>query len=93
VTFASLAREIVSQAFGILEKRMPAEGYAFRGRSFFELPTRPLFYNEFWADKIGVPVCRRVSLRTTKRVRARPVVRQVLAEERYRFLTGVWTGR
>jgi len=78
---ASHGREIVSQAFGILEKRMPAEGYALGPQ--FSIADAALFYNEFWADKIGVPLPPRVAAHY-QRVRARPVVRQVLAEEGYR---------
>jgi glutathione S-transferase len=78
---ASHGREIVSQAFGILEKRIPAEGYAVGPQ--FSIADAALFYNEFWADKIGIPLPPRVAAHY-QRVRARPVVRQVLAEEGYR---------
>jgi glutathione S-transferase len=78
---ASHGREIVTQAFGILEKRMPAEGYAVGPQ--FSIADAALFYNEFWADKIGIQMPPRVAGHY-QRVRARPVVRQVLAEEGYR---------
>jgi glutathione S-transferase len=78
---ASHGREIVSQAFEILEKRMPAEGYAVGPQ--FSIADAALFYNEFWADKIGIPMPSRVKAHY-QRMRARPVVRQVLAEEGYR---------
>jgi glutathione S-transferase len=78
---ASHGREIVRQAFGILEKRMPAEGYAVGQQ--FSIADAALFYNEFWADKTGIPLPKRVAAHY-QRVRARPVVRQVLAEEGYR---------
>jgi glutathione S-transferase len=78
---AAHGREIVSQAFGVLEKRMPAEGYAVGPQ--FSIADAALFYNEFWADKIGLPLPPRVEAHY-RRVRARPVVRQVLAEEGYR---------
>ena len=74
----SHGREIVRQAFGILEKRMPAEGYAVGPQ--FSIADAALFYNEFWADKIGIWLPPRVTAHY-QRVRARPVVRQVLAEE------------
>ncbi|QBR71142.1 glutathione S-transferase [Beijerinckiaceae bacterium] len=77
----SHGREIVRQAFGILEKRMPAEGYAVGPQ--FSIADAALFYNEFWADKIGISLPPRVTAHY-QRVRARPVVRQVLAEEGYR---------
>jgi glutathione S-transferase len=78
---AAHGREIVSQAFGILEKRLPAEGYAAGPQ--FSIADAALFYNEFWADKVGIPLPPRVAAHY-QRVRARPVVRQVLAEEGYR---------
>jgi glutathione S-transferase len=78
---ASHGREIVSQAFMILENRMPAEGYAVGPQ--FSIADAALFYNEFWADRIGIPLPPRVTAHY-QRMRARPVVRQVLAEEGYR---------
>jgi glutathione S-transferase len=78
---ASHGREIVSQAFGILEKRMPPEGYAVGPQ--FSIADAALFYNEFWADKTGIPLPAKV-MAHYQRVRARPAVRQVLAEEGYR---------
>jgi len=77
---------IVSQAFGILEKRMPAEGYAVGPQ--FSIADAALFYNEFWATRLAsVAAACRCAL---QRVRARPVVRQVLAR-RVPILTD-WPG-
>lgn len=78
---ASHGREFLSQAFAVLEKRMPAEGYAVGPQ--FSIADAALFYNEFWADKIGLKLPPKVAAHY-QRVRARPVVRQVLAEEGYR---------
>ncbi len=78
---AGHGREVVSQAFAILEKRLPAEGYAVGPQ--FSIADAALFYNEFWAEKVGIPLPPRVAAHY-QRVRARPVVRQVLAEEGYR---------
>jgi glutathione S-transferase len=78
---ASHGREIVSQAFMILEGRMPAEGYAVGPQ--FSIADAALFYNEFWADRIGIPLPSRITAHY-QRMRARQVVRQVLAEEGYR---------
>ncbi len=75
-------REIVSQAFAVLEKRMPADGYALGPH--FTIADAALFYNEFWADRIGIALPPRVAAHY-QRVRARQVVRQVLAEEGYRM--------
>jgi glutathione S-transferase len=74
---ASHGREIVAQAFGILEKRLPEEGYAAGPQ--FSIADAAFFYNEFWADKVGIPL----PPRTTSAF-ARLVVRQVMAEEGYR---------
>ena len=78
---ASHGREIVGQAFEILEKRLPPEGYAVGPR--FSIADAALFCNEFWADKIGIPSTPHVAAHY-QRVRARPVARQVLAKEGYR---------
>jgi glutathione S-transferase len=74
-------REIVAQAFAALEKRLPADGYAVGER--FTVADAALFYNEFWADKVDIPLPPRVAAHY-RRLRALPVVRQVLAEEGYR---------
>jgi glutathione S-transferase len=77
----SHGREVVAQAFEILEKRLAHEGYAVGPQ--FSTADAAIFYNEFWADKVGIPLPPRVAAHY-QRVRARPVVRQVLAEEGYR---------
>jgi glutathione S-transferase len=77
----SHGREVVTQAFDILEKRLPAEGYAVGPQ--FTIADAAIFYNEFWADKVGIPLPPKVAAHY-QRVRARPIVRQVLAEEGYR---------
>lgn len=74
-------REIVRQAFEVLAKRLPEDGYAVGPH--FSIADAALFYNEFWADRTGIPLPARVEAHY-RRVRARPVVRQVLAEEGYR---------
>lgn len=78
---AEHGREIVAQAFEALEKRIPETGYAVGPQ--FSIADAALFYNEFWADKTGITLPPRVAAHY-QRVRARPVVRQVLAEEGYR---------
>lgn len=74
-------REIVAQAFAALDKRLPADAYAVGER--FTIADAALFYNEFWADKVDIPLPPRVAAHY-RRLRALPVVRQVLAEEGYR---------
>jgi glutathione S-transferase len=74
-------REIVAQAFAVLDTRLPAAGYAVG--EHFTIADAALFYNEFWADRTNIPLPPRVAAHY-RRVRALPVVRQVLAEEGYR---------
>jgi glutathione S-transferase len=78
---AAHGREIVCQGFEFLEGRIPEAGYAVGPQ--FTIADAALFYNEFWADKSGISLPPRVAAHY-QRVRARPVVRQVLAEEGYR---------
>lgn len=78
---AAHGREIVRQGFEALEARLPAEGFAVGPQ--FSVADAALFYNQFWADKVGIPPPPKVQAHY-QRVRARPVVRQVLAEEGYR---------
>ncbi len=74
-------RQIVAQAFEALDQGLPAEGYAVGGH--FTVADAALFYNEFWADRTDIPLPPRVAAHY-RRLRALPVVRQVLAEEGYR---------
>jgi glutathione S-transferase len=74
-------REIVSQGFDIVEASLPHEGYA--GGNALSIADAALFYVEFWADKIGLALPERCAAHY-QRMRARPLVRQVLAEEGYR---------
>ncbi len=71
----------MAQALAVLEQRLPSDGYALGAQ--FIIADAALFYNEFWADKTGIPLPPRVAAHYW-RVRGRPVVRQVLAEEGYR---------
>lgn len=79
-------REIVAQAFALIEARLPdgAPPEAGPGAGVaFSIADAALFYVEFWADKIGLPLPPRCRAHY-ERVCARPVVRQVLREEGYR---------
>lgn len=78
---SSHGREIVEQGFAVVERRLPETGYAAGER--FGIADAALFYNEFWADRIGITMPPRVEAHY-RRLRALPVVRQVLAEEGYR---------
>jgi len=74
-------REIINEAFAIIEARLPATGYAIGDD--FTIADAALFYVEFWADKTGLTLPPRCSAHY-QRVRARPVVQRVLREEGYR---------
>jgi len=74
-------RELVAQAFEIIAARLPVQGYAVG--SAFSIADAALFYVEFWADKIGLPMPERCAAHY-QTIKAVPVVQQVLHEEGYR---------
>ncbi len=72
-------RELVAQGFAAVEPLLAGRDYV-TGR--FGIADCALFYVEFWADRIGLPLpdhCRA----HYRRLLQRPAVRQVLAEEGY----------
>ena len=74
-------REIVAEAFALIEARLPEAGYALGAD--FSIADAALFYVEFWADKTGISLPPRCAAHY-QWVRARPVVQRVLREEGYR---------
>lgn len=74
-------REIVSEAFAVIEARLPDTAYAIGAD--FTIADAALFYVEFWADKTGLTLPPRRAAHY-QLVRARPVVQRVLREEGYR---------
>ncbi|MBD9363126.1 glutathione S-transferase family protein [Methylomonas fluvii] len=72
--------DIVNKGFAILNKQLPAEGYALGA---FSIADAALFYVEFWADKTGVTLPENC-LKHYRLMVSRPVVRRVLMEEGYR---------
>jgi glutathione S-transferase len=73
-------RAIVTKAFETVNGELEGKGYVAGG---FSIADAALFYVEFWADKTNLPLpenCRA----HYDRMRTRPAVRQVLAEEGYR---------
>ncbi len=74
-------REIVSEAFAVIDARLPETGYAMGAN--FSIADAALFYVEFWADKTGLSLPPRCAAHY-QRVRSRPVVQRVLREEGYR---------
>jgi glutathione S-transferase len=73
--------EIVERGFRLLEERLPMDGYAAGPK--LSIADAALFYVLFWADHIGIPMPERCAA-YYQRMRARPMVRQVLMEEGYR---------
>lgn len=78
--------EIVAQGRRIVEQGFELVEALLAGREFvtarFGIADAALFYVEFWADRIGIPLpanCRA----HYRRLLARPAVRQVLLEEGY----------
>jgi glutathione S-transferase len=78
---AARGREIVAEAFAVIEARLPQAGYACGAD--FSIADAALFYVEFWADKTGISLPPRCAAHY-QLVRARPVVQRVLREEGYR---------
>lgn len=74
-------REIVTQAFALIEARLPEAGFALGER--FSVADAALLYVLFWADKTALPLPPRCAA-LYQRLRALPVVQQVLREEGYR---------
>ncbi len=74
-------RDIVAQGFAVIEAGLQDGGFAMG--EHFGIADAAFFYVAFWADKIGLTLparCQALYLR----LRARPVVTRVLAEEGYR---------
>jgi len=72
-------REIVQQGFAVIDPLLAGRDYV---TDRFGIADGALFYVEFWADRIGIPLpdnCRA----HYRRMLERPAVRQVLMEEGY----------
>ncbi|WP_290870873.1 glutathione S-transferase N-terminal domain-containing protein [Aquabacterium sp.] len=81
VAIEAQGRALVTQGLELIEAGLPETDWV--GGAFFSIADAALFYVSFWADKIGLPLPPRCAA-LYQRTRARPVVRQVLAEEGYR---------
>jgi glutathione S-transferase len=73
-------REIVGKGFAILDGVLADKDYVVGG---FSIADAALFYVEFWADKLGLPLPPHCQAHY-QRMRARPAVSLVLREEGYR---------
>ncbi|WP_442754243.1 glutathione S-transferase family protein [Methylocystis sp. JAN1] len=71
---------IAASAFETVDREIAGREYAVGP---FSIADAALFYVEFWADKIGMALPLNCSSHY-QRMKARPAVRQVLAEEGYR---------
>lgn len=74
-------RRTVLEAFDVVEAGLPDTGYAMGAD--FGIADAALFYVFFWASKTDLPLPPRCQA-LFERIRARPVVQQVLREEGYR---------
>ena len=73
-------REIVDKAFAVLDAQLRSSGYV---AEHFSIADPALFYVEFWADKLGIPMPPKCQAHYAL-MRSRPVVQRVLREEGYR---------
>lgn len=73
-------REIVNQGFAILNDALAGLDYVTGG---FSIADAALFYVEFWADRLGIPLPEHCDAHY-QRLRTRPAVQRVLREEGYR---------
>lgn len=72
-------RQIIDKGFSIVERELAGRQYVSEN---FGIADAALFYNEFWADRIGIPLPPNCAAHY-RRMLTRPAVRQVLAEEGY----------
>ena len=73
-------REIVASALIAMDAELAGKDYV---AGSFSIADAALFYVEFWADKTGMKLPRNCQAHY-ERMKTRPAVRQVLAEEGYR---------
>jgi glutathione S-transferase len=73
-------REIVAKGFELMNEVLAGREYV-AGR--FSIADATLFYVEFWADRLDIALPQNCQAHY-RRMRARPVVQRVLAEEGYR---------
>lgn len=74
-------REIVESAFAVVDGKLDDSGYVV---DRFSVADAALFYPEFWADRIGIPLPPRCEAHY-RQMLARPAVKRVLMEEGYRL--------
>ena len=79
-TVQARGREIVNQGFAIMNDALAGLDYVTGG---FSIADAALFYVEFWADRLGIPLPEHCDAHY-QRLRTRPAVQRVLREEGYR---------
>ncbi len=72
-------RQIVDQGFAIVDRQLAGRDFVV---DHFTIADAALFYVEFWAERIGIPLPDNCAAHY-RRLLTRPAVRQVLAEEGY----------
>lgn len=72
-------RQIIDQGFAIVDRELAGREYV---DAQFGIADAALFYVEFWAERVGIPLPENC-LAHYRRLLTRPAVRQVLAEEGY----------
>ena len=77
-------RQIVENGMALMARELEGRSYL---ADHFTIADAALFYNEFWADRIGVPLPPNCAAHY-RRMLTRPAVRQVLAEEGYAAVLG-----
>lgn len=75
----ALGREIIDQGFAIVDRELAGRQYI---ADHFTIADAALFYVEFWAVRIDIPLPENCAAHY-RRMLTRPAVRQVLAEEGY----------
>ncbi|QBR71990.1 glutathione S-transferase [Beijerinckiaceae bacterium] len=78
-TVRKLGRDIIEKGFAILNDEIKAKPYVIGD---FSIADPILFYVEFWADKVKIPLPEHLAAHY-RRMLARPAVRRVLREEGY----------
>ena len=77
-------RQIVENGLALMARELEGRSYL---ADHFTIADAALFYNEFWADRIGIPLPPNCAAHY-RRMLTRPAVRQVLAEEGYSAVLG-----
>jgi glutathione S-transferase len=72
-------RQIIDQGFAIVDRQLAGRDFVV---DHFTIADAALFYVEFWAERIGIPLPDNCAAHY-RRLLTRPAVRQVLAEEGY----------